>query len=214
MSDSKQLLIDQYYHIYNRGNNNELLFREARNYNYFLKLSVKYAYPIIKTYAYCLLPNHFHFLVKIKDCQSYPTSRAFANLFSTYAKAINKAYDRSGSLFEKVFHRKMINDDRYFTSLVVYIDRNLQKHGFVDDFRNWPHSSYRTILSNRPSRIERTAVLEWFGGPRGFEEVHTTEFDESQIEQFISDGVAQTRPTTKAIAITWGGIPLPQLTQL
>ncbi len=101
MSNLPPLLNDQYYHIYNRGNNSETLFREQRNYPYFLELYVRYIQPVAETYAYCLLKNHFHLLVRIKDCQSYPPSRAFANLFSTYTKAFNRAYQRSGSLFEK-----------------------------------------------------------------------------------------------------------------
>ena len=60
----------QYFHIYNRGNNGEDIFLEARNYAYFLKLYQKYICPIADTYAYCLLKNHFHFLIRIKDFQT------------------------------------------------------------------------------------------------------------------------------------------------
>ena len=55
------LQFGQYYHIYNRGNNRENLFAEQRNYPYFLKLYAKHILPVAKTFAYCLLPNHFHF---------------------------------------------------------------------------------------------------------------------------------------------------------
>jgi putative transposase len=175
---------EQYYHIYNRGNSGEPLFREARNYRYFLKLYANYIEPIAETYAYCLLGNHFHFLVRIKDCQSSP-SRAFANLFSTYTKALNKAYQRTGSLFEKPFRRRRVGSDRYFSALVVYIHRNPERHGFVDDFRRWPYSSYQTILSNQATRIQRAAVLAWFDGPAGFQEAHVASMDETRIEPLI-----------------------------
>jgi putative transposase len=56
-----------YYHIYNRGVNRENLFVEERNYRYFLQLYASHIEPIAETYAYCLLRNHFHFLVQIKD---------------------------------------------------------------------------------------------------------------------------------------------------
>ncbi|GMQ79471.1 MAG: hypothetical protein BMS9Abin02_2068 [Anaerolineae bacterium] len=59
----------QYYHIYNRGNNREILFREQRNYPYFLKLYVKYIEPVAETYAYCLMSNHFHLMVRIKTVE-------------------------------------------------------------------------------------------------------------------------------------------------
>jgi putative transposase len=189
--------------IYNRGNNGEILFREERNYPYFLKLYAKYIEPVAATYAYCLMSNHFHLLVRIKDfaeceqvCQSlkdwqtyedvYP-SRAFSNLFSTYTKAFNKAYQRTGSLFEKPFRRKLVNNDRYFTALVVYIHRNPQKHGFVTDYRDWLYSSYSAIVSGKATRVQRDTVLDWFDGWHGFEELHLSDTDEMFIKPLIAD---------------------------
>jgi len=183
---------NQYYHIYNRGNSGEPLFREERNYRYFLKLYAHYIEPIAETYAYCLLNNHFHFLVRIKDwqsledCQSCPPSRAFANLFGTYTKAFNKAYQRTGSLFEKPFRRRLVDHDRYFTALVAYIHRNPQKHGFVDHFGDWPYSSYHAVLSTQATRIQRAAVLDWFDGAAAFQEAHVASVDETAIEPLIA----------------------------
>jgi len=56
-----------YYHIYNRGNNRENLFLEEKNYPYFLFLYEKHIEPVADTYAYCLMRNHFHLLVRIKE---------------------------------------------------------------------------------------------------------------------------------------------------
>src|SRR5713101_3495855 len=96
-----------YYHIYNRGNNREDLFREERNYRYFLRLYAKYTQPIADTFAYCLMRNHFHLLVRIKETspllESREVSQHFSNLFNAYAKAVNNAYGRTGSLFEERF---------------------------------------------------------------------------------------------------------------
>ncbi len=58
-----------YYHIFNRGNNRENIFKEERNYRYFLKLYAKYIEPVADTFAYCLLPNHFHLLVRTKTVE-------------------------------------------------------------------------------------------------------------------------------------------------
>ena len=193
MSKLEPMQYGQYYHIYNRGNNGEVLFREQRNYPYFLNLYARYIEPVAETYAYCLMSNHFHLLVRIEDkdrqscedCRSYEASHAFANLFGTYTKAFNKAHQRTGSLFEKPFRRNLVDSDRYFTYLVVYIHRNPQKHGLVRDFRAWPHSSYQTILSNRPSRIRRAVVLDWFDNRAGFEGAHLTLADETVIEPLI-----------------------------
>jgi putative transposase len=191
MAKPEPLLCGQHYHIYNRGNSGETLFREPRNYPYFLKLYAQYIEPVAETYAYCLMSNHFHFLVRIRDggedCQSYAASRAFANLFGTYTKAFNKAYERTGSLFEKPFRRRLVDNDRHFAYLVVYIHRNPQRHGFVADFGRWPHSSYQAILSDRPTRVQRQDVLEWFGGRAGFERAPITMVDETIIEPLVSE---------------------------
>jgi REP element-mobilizing transposase RayT len=193
MPSPEPLQPERVYHIYNRGNSGEPLFREERNYRYFLKLYAHYIEPIAETYAYCLLSNHFHFLVRIKDwqsledCQSCPPSRAFANLLGTYTKAFNKAYQRTGSLFEKPFRRQVVDSDRYFAALIAYIHRNPQKHRFVDDFRDWAYSSYHAILSTQATHIHRAVVLGWFHGPAGFKEAHASPANEATVEPLIAD---------------------------
>ena len=57
----------EYYHIYNRGNNGETLFKEVDNYSYFLTLYEKYIPSIADTLAFCLMSNHFHLVIKVKD---------------------------------------------------------------------------------------------------------------------------------------------------
>ena len=97
----------KYYHIYNRGINSDILFKEYSNYDYFLKLYDKHVEPIAETYAWCLMKNHFHFLVRIKDTDEInreikvQPSQIFSNLFNAYTKAFNKSYNRHGALFER-----------------------------------------------------------------------------------------------------------------
>jgi len=168
-----------YYHIYNRGNNRENLFLEERNYRHFLKLYARYVEPVADTFAYCLLKNHFHVLVRIKtvaeqDQTSRPRSeparlrnpsQQFGHLFNAYSKAINTAYGRTGSLFEHPFERIEVTSDSYLTRLVVYIHHNPQTHGLIADFRDWPYSSYHALRSTQPTHLRRDEVLAWFGGP-------------------------------------------------
>jgi len=165
-----------YYHIYNRGINGTDIFKESRNYYYFLNLYSKFVEPIADTFAYCLLKNHFHFLVQIKEnparvlnpggvtnAKTINPSRQFGNLFNSYAQSFNKAYDRTGSLFEKPFKRKRITSDEYFIHLIYYIHYNPTHHGFVDDHTKYPYSSYCAILKNKSEDIKLTSVLHWFG---------------------------------------------------
>ncbi len=192
MSKEIPLISEQYYHIYNRGNNGENLFIEERNYQYFFKLYIHYIYPIANTYAYCLMKNHFHLLVQMKpekDLTSFENlssmnSKQFSNLFNAYTKTINNTYQRTGSLFEKPFKRILVDSDTYLTHLVNYIHHNPQKHGFTNDFRTYPYSSYQTIYQQKNSRIKGQQVMEWFGNLKSFVEYHK-QFDETKIQHLI-----------------------------
>ncbi len=196
-----------YYHIYNRGNNRENLFLENRNYPYFLTLYAKHIEPIADTYAYCLLRNHFHLSVRIKTeeefiessqvletCEDSPLkkkkfdpSQNFANLFNAYAKAINKGYGRTGSLFEERFGRIPVMSDTYFANLIFYIHYNPQKHKFVEDFRDWYWSSYPALIGNGQTKLKRDEVLNMFGGLKGFADSHQGMVDEKNLAMLIDE---------------------------
>lgn len=204
MSNPIPLVQGQIYHIYNRGNNRETIFREDRNYHYFLNLYSKYIPQVADTYAYCLLPNHFHFLVRIKSAEAlfqnfYPNSdeldpemlikqtrrhpsQGFANLFISYTKSFNKVYSRTGSLLEKPFHRKHVASDLYFQQLVLYLNHNPQKHGLVDDFREWEYSSFYDLCSDQPTLLDRNTVIEVFGSLDTFKK-RMTEYDPNIMDE-------------------------------
>jgi len=153
------------------------------------------------TFAYCLLKNHFHVMVRIKDedtirldkssrlVKSKPglVTNQFKNFFISYAKAINKAYERTGALFQRPFGRRDVTSDEYFARLVHYIHFNPQKHGFVKNYRTYPYSSYTIILSGQPGIVERNKVLEWFGGIDAFVEFHNKMTDEQTISNLIEE---------------------------
>jgi len=196
------------YHIYNRGNNRENIFIEERNYRYFLQLYLKYIEPIAWTFTYCLLRNHFHFLVRIKDLTDGPPrplndddplghlsglvelpnpSRQFSHFFNAYARTINHTYQRTGALFQRPFGRIPVTNDAYFARLIVYIHQNPQKHGFVEDFRDWPYSSYHTLLSDKPTHLSRETVLSWFDGPQNVANLHLPEMMDKEITALVPE---------------------------
>jgi REP element-mobilizing transposase RayT len=168
-----------YYHIYNRGNNKENLFIEARNYAYFLRLYKKYIPPIADTLAYCLLPNHFHFLILMKKVDNGPAffAKQFASFFGAYSKAFNKAYNRTGRLFEGRYKRKIVLEIDYLLHLIVYIHRNPQRHGFVTDFKKWPYTSFHILKSKQERFMASQAVLQKFGGMQEFRQAHRVPFN-------------------------------------
>ena len=118
------------YHVYNQGNNGELLFLNGMNYQFFLDKYYHYIPPIADTFCNCLLPNHF--LIRIKELDiiekydglkknlrgEYDLSKPFSNLFNSYSKSFNKLYKRRGKLFSQPFRRKVVKTEEYFTTLV------------------------------------------------------------------------------------------------
>lgn len=178
-----------YYHVYNHANGDENLFREDENYHFFLRQWSKYIEPVAVTYAYCLMPNHFHFLIRTKTSKVFEdlgglnkqpskvVTQAFSNLFNSYTKAFNKKYSRLGSLFMSNFKKKPITSDAYLTAIIAYIHRNPIHHGFCDEVGDWPHCSYQTLLSCKPTRIPRKEVVEWFGNEKELKEAHQHELD-------------------------------------
>ncbi|MEQ8581727.1 MAG: hypothetical protein RIC30_17725 [Marinoscillum sp.] len=187
---------ETFYHVYNHANGNENLFRSDENYHYFLRQWTKYISPVACTYTYCLMPNHFHFLIRIKTeeevlaflkmrkptLQGFETlggftfdkaiSLQFSHLFNSYTQAYNKVYERRGSLFIPNFKRKEINSDAYLSAIISYIHRNPVHHGFCKQIEDWPHSSYHTLLSEKPTQIHREEVIEWFGSRKDLVNFH------------------------------------------
>lgn len=152
------------YHIFNSGNNGEDIFKEADNYFYFLKLVRVHLLPICDIYAYCLLKNHFHLLLRIKDAKEMPLNRAkkpflaFSNLFNAYTKAINKKYERSGSLFQEHLKRKRVEEEKYLIQLIAYIHLNPVKHGFSEHHKNYKFSSYQAYVGRKPTEIRKDYI--------------------------------------------------------
>ena len=157
----------------------------------------------METYAYCLLPNHFHILIRVRPYHLFPQSDAipprdgiagapelivseqFRRLFIGYAQAINKQETRKGSLFQKPFKRKEVSHPSYFSRLVYYIHANPQKHDICDDFRLYEHSSYGRILTERPSKLFKKEVLEWFGGKNHYIDFHEKNKVSSENEEWV-----------------------------
>ncbi len=160
-----------FYHIYNRGNNKQKVFFEAANYYYFFKLIQKHLLSAVKIYSFCLLPNHFHLLVQVKDEAKKP-SQKFSNLFNAYTKAVNIKYDRSGNLFQRTFKRKRIENELYLKNVIIYIHLNPKYSSFSKDYKDYPFSSYTSIFNNKYSFLERKEVLELFGGVENFQFAH------------------------------------------
>ena len=171
------LINSQYYHFYNRGNNKENIFVEEKNYVHFLKLIKIHLSPIADFYCYCLLPNHFHLVFKVKDDElitpkyKYKIYQPFSNLFNAYTKAFNKKYNRTGSLFQKHPKRIIIKNEDYLRNLIVYINTNPNHHN-IADYKCYKHSSFQSLISHKPTLLKRKQVIKLFGDIENFKYVH------------------------------------------
>ena len=170
------------YHIYSHAVGTDKLFLSEENYLYFLRRYEYFIPPIADTFCYCLVPNHLHFLVEIKQQIDVPVdskytasqyaSKQFSNLFSSYAQAFNKQQMRRGNLFMSNFKRRRINSDEYLTNVIKYIHLNPVAHGMVNFPFEWKFSSYNSIFSDCTTFLAREKVLAWFGGVEEFKRLH------------------------------------------
>ena len=188
-----------FYHVYNRGINGCNIFRENENYAYFLKLYDQHVSSIADTYAWVLMPNHFHFLVRVKEegeIFSNPVrvqnpvrvgtpSQQMSKIFNAYAQAFNKRFQRHGGLFERPFQRKRVQTIAYLRELVLYIHNNPIHHGFCDHILDYPWSSYLTMVCVKPTRLNRNEVIGWFDDQANFKYMHHQKVEIEKIENWL-----------------------------
>lgn len=178
---------DCFYHIYNRGVNGDKVFQGNDNYKFFMSQFLKYLSQVCDLYAYCLMPNHFHFVIKIKSYKELIelfeeknknsknkglhsieslASKQLSKFISSYTQAYNKVFDRHGPLFESPFKRKKIDSEQYLRNLIIYVHQNPMD--IKKDFKSYKFSSYITVLSSLKTNLKRREVIEYFDDLENF----------------------------------------------
>jgi REP element-mobilizing transposase RayT len=192
--NKNKLEYDTVYHIYNCGIDGSNLFITNDDYDHFLSKYSIYIEPIAETFAWCLLGNHFHLVVRIKKESEIKTleelnlfgvktkirtegkkpnpTNQFSHLFNSYAQHFNNKYKRHGTLFERSFHKKLINNRSYFKRCLIYVHQNPIKHGFVENLSEYRYTSYNTILSDKVTLLKREKVMTLFENQSDFSESH------------------------------------------
>jgi REP element-mobilizing transposase RayT len=163
---------DTYYHFYNRGNNRQAIFFEPANYLYFLQGFRRYVFPQVSVIAYCLMPTHYHILVRVRALAgqtsevSRQVSLAMQKFLISYTKAINKRFSRVGALFQGQFQAKPVESHAYLLTLCTYIHGNPVKDGLVAAPEDWPYSNYLEWMGERKGTLlEPGFISEHFGTP-------------------------------------------------
>lgn len=151
----------QYYHLYNRGAHRLSLFRDENDYAYVLAAMNNYRQKLqIAIIAYCLMPNHFHWLVR-QDGEA-PAGLLSQRTFNGYSKYFNARYQHSGTIFESRFKAILVEKDEYLHHLCCYIHANPVKDGFATTPELWPYSNYPEWIGLRNGNLVDHAFLHQF----------------------------------------------------
>jgi REP element-mobilizing transposase RayT len=160
-----EFLANELYHIYNRGNNKQLIFFRPENYLYFFEKVNRFLLPYCELLAYSLLPNHFHVLIH-SDKRTMSTrliggkeknllSEGIKNLLSSYTQGINKQNNSTGSLFQQNTKAKTIVKGSTNDDLICfhYIQQNPVMAKLVKKMEDWPYSSFSDYCGLRSKTI-------------------------------------------------------------
>lgn len=164
---------DNLYHIYNQGNNKQIIFSSNEDYLIYIRMIRKYILPHSEIIAYCLMPNHFHFLVYTDERVNAvinqggllldPLTNGFRKLLSGYARIYNKLYNKTGSLFRQKTKFNSLSDtynscsDKknhdYYFNCFHYIHQNPLRAGLVHRLEDWDYSSYKDYARFRTGTL-------------------------------------------------------------
>jgi len=186
------------YHIYNRGNNQQTIFFNENNYGYFLTKCHHYLKPISEVLAWCLMTNHFHFLIEVTEKSMKPVrsggiimpaiTNGFRLLQSSYAKGINVQQRRTGNLFQQKTKAKLVSgEEDYSLTAFFYVHQNPMVAGMVSNLENWAYSSFRDYAGLRSGKLcNRERAIQLLGlSAIDFKAESTRKIDEKQIEKIF-----------------------------
>lgn len=190
------LVINEYYHIYNRGVDKRDIFSDKNDLYRLIEsiiefnqidvvtslanlrknkqieskaLSVK-SEPLVSIVAYCLNPNHFHFI--LKQLVDGGIAKFMQKLQGGYTYYFNVKNSRTGSLFQGTFKSHHIGSENYFNKMIGYVNNNNDVHDIPENKKHLIFSSdfeYKNNNFKIVSREEGKKMLEIFGGSKGFE---------------------------------------------
>jgi putative transposase len=185
--DYKEFAPDTIFHVYNRGNNKEKIFFDDQDYRAFMfriglglgfedkdlnKESVL-ALPnsriritgmnkkMFNLHSFCLMPNHFHLL--LEQLGETPISTLLLKVCTSYARYLNKKYNRVGHAFQDNFKAVLMEDHSQLMWTSAYIHMNPVKDGITQEPSEYPWSSYKEYISKRNlPLVHRNLLLKIF----------------------------------------------------
>lgn len=198
---------ERFYHVVFRSIDGVKLFLNNNQKQIFLSKWIQFMQPFCRVWAYCLLENHAHLVLKIEKAQSIydlvekwgidEQTKAIRNYLSdkseshfdemlerqvnrflvSYVNTFNNEIARKGGLFQKPFRRVLIAEENHLQQAIVYVHANAQKHGIVKDYLLHPDHSYHEIIKDSTLYVDSFAVLDFFGDKSVFISVHKEQVD-------------------------------------
>lgn len=190
-----------FFHVYNRSNNKEVIFPDDECFMSFLRLFKKYVADLVDVHAYCVLPNHFHFAIKVKSKKEVLAtlggrkahllnrtqraymndpegvgmhrllSRQFGNMFNAYAQSYNHGYKRKGNVFNTNMNRLHVGGIEHLKWLIYYIHSNPWHHGMLEDYRQYRWSSICQFMGEITTGVD-LKLVNAFTDMKDFWEYH------------------------------------------
>jgi REP element-mobilizing transposase RayT len=153
------------FHVYNRGCNKSKIFFEEDNYIFLIKKVKKYSKEFkVSVIAYCLMPNHYHFV--LRQNSEMGLNKCVQCIFNSYTKAINKRYKRSGTLFEGKFKANEIYEGATVLEVCRYVHRNPLEAGLVKNLEDWQYSNYTEWIRLRDGDLyDKEFIVKYFPDP-------------------------------------------------
>ena len=198
------------YHVMLRGINRQSIFEDDEDYIRFISLLRSLVQRFDDTgcplpaqctiYAYCLMDNHIHLLVKE---QADSISTTIKRVAVSYAYYFNRKYSRNGHLFQDRFKSEPVNDMTYFVTLMKYIHQNPVKAEIVDNIDNYRWSSWHEYVSANPhlpsvcnvqsvfKRINQKDLIKLISSPIEMFEDPLEKEDEKTVLHHVCDSEAR-----------------------
>ncbi|MFH0804453.1 MAG: transposase [Candidatus Zambryskibacteria bacterium] len=191
--DHKNFSKGCFYHLFNRGDNKEIIFRDEQDYRAFLfrlglalgfekkdlnecgitkspksRIRISGLKPNnFKLHAFCLMPNHVHLL--IEQCGEKSISRLLSRVFTSFSKYINLKHKRVGHVFQDKFKSNKIEKNPQLMLVSSYIHMNPVKDSLVNKPEEYKWSSYNDFIINRKNPIiHKQFLTEVFGSTKNF----------------------------------------------
>jgi REP element-mobilizing transposase RayT len=156
-----------FYHVINRGLERREIFRQPKDYEYFLGL-LEYIYEKygVIVYAFCLMPNHYHLYLQTPQGN---LSKAMRQLDGNHTQKFNKRYKRVGPLFQGRYKAVLVDSDSYSLQLAKYIHLNPVKAKLIQKPEDYQHSSYSSYIgkTKAPIFLNTKWVLSQYAKSKG-----------------------------------------------